>query len=134
MAHIVVEVTSNLTRGLDTPRLLRDVNQAVDGVAGLRGVDLKTRLVSFEHFAVGVDEASNAGFVAVEVQTFHGKSAEEIDALHGAVLPVLDTHFPTADSSRRLDLSVRVSELTRDHYNRLRSISWPAPTTTKQES
>lgn len=125
MAHVVLEVTRNLMKGIEPVRLLRDLSSAVDGIAGLRGLDLKSRLLLLDHFVVGEDMTGTAGFVAVEVQIFRGKDSSEITQLERAVLGVLERAFRPDETDDWVDISVRVTELDRDNYDRVRSRSWP---------
>lgn len=126
MAHVIVEVTSPISSTIgDGAVVLRQIHSALEGVSGLHAEDFKGRIVVVDEFSVGTAPATGDGFVAIEVQTFAGKTSDDLDLIVDLVLAVATDAFAVHAHPGRFDVSVRVTELDPRHYGRTRSAAWP---------
>lgn len=98
MPHLTLEYTKNLA-DFDASRALCDLNEALAATNVFAELDIKSRAIRLDHFAVGTKPNGRA-FVFVKLVISAGRSAETkrtlsnliVNILQGMVSPKPDLH------------------------------------------
>ena len=112
MPHLTLEYSSNLGTAI-TPALLRTANQALLATGQFQELDIKSRAIAFDCFAVGTNE-SPRGFVAARLELLSGRDADTKRAIAKTLLAALEAAIAAAELE--LQISVQIVDIDRDSY------------------
>ena len=112
MPHLTLEYSSNLGTAI-TPALLRTANQALLGTGQFQEIDIKSRAIAFDCFAVGINE-SPRGFVAARLELLSGRDGDTKRDMAARLLAALKAAIVAAELE--LQISVQIVDIDRDSY------------------
>lgn len=115
MPHIILEYTSNIGESTNWNRFFTKVHLLLHQEAGVQVEDCKSRAVRHESFFIGGGE-EYGGFVHLEVGLLSGRSADLINRVGEVLLQLLVEEFGTGTAAAKVQLTVEVRDLVRDHY------------------
>ncbi|KEZ06675.1 5-carboxymethyl-2-hydroxymuconate isomerase [Burkholderia sp. MSh2] len=113
MPHLTLEYSANLD-GFDAGATLRALNAALSASGQFDELDIKSRALRFDIFAVGTSPAPRA-FVHAKLAVLSGRSIDVKRELSEQVLAELARHV-VAPSGTHLQLCVEILELERGSY------------------
>ena len=114
MPHLTVEYTKNI-RCVGTTSALRALNEALMSSGEFEEVDIKSRAVPLEIFAVGTS-SDPRGFVHVKLAILDGRSPEVKEMLSQALLQALLSICQS--EGQQVQLCVEVFDIDRSSYSK----------------
>ena len=114
MPHLTLEYTRNLA-ALDAEALLWKLNAALVASGHFEEIDIKSRAVPLDTFAVGTEASLGRAFVHVRLAILSGRSAAVKRELSDQLLVVLQTGTAWP-ASLHVQLCVEVQEIDRPSY------------------
>ncbi|MGH8052926.1 MAG: 5-carboxymethyl-2-hydroxymuconate Delta-isomerase [Stenotrophomonas sp.] len=112
MPHLTLEYSNNLATAI-TPAVLRAANQALMRTGQFQEMDIKTRAIGFDLFAIGTADTAR-GFVTAKLSILSGRSAETKREIAQTLLAALETAIPA--DGWELQTSVEILDIDRDSY------------------
>ncbi|VWC31190.1 5-carboxymethyl-2-hydroxymuconate isomerase [Burkholderia lata] len=113
MPHLTLEYSANLD-GFDAGATLRALNTALAASGHFDELDIKSRVLRFDTFAVGTSSAPRA-FVHAKLAVLSGRTTDVKRELSEQVLAELKRHV-VAPSGTHLQLCAEILELERESY------------------
>ena len=113
MPHLTLEYTSNLDT-LDAAGLLSELNAALAGSGQFEELDIKSRALRFDTFAIGTSPAGR-GFVHAKLALLSGRTPAIKAELSQRMLQVLQRRCPPVDGIGT-QLCAEILDIDRDSY------------------
>ncbi|MBY4726751.1 MULTISPECIES: 5-carboxymethyl-2-hydroxymuconate Delta-isomerase [Burkholderia] len=113
MPHLTLEYSANLD-GFDAGATLRALNAALAASGHFNELDIKSRALRFDAFAVGTSPAPRA-FVHAKLAVLSGRTIDVKRELSDQVLAELKRHV-VAPPGTHLQLSAEILDLERESY------------------
>lgn len=113
MPHLTLEYSANLD-GFDAGATLRALNAALAASGQFNELDIKSRALRFDTFAVGTSPAPRA-FVHAKLAVLSGRTTDVKREVSEQVLAELKRHV-VAPPGTHLQLSAEILELERESY------------------
>jgi 5-carboxymethyl-2-hydroxymuconate isomerase len=121
MPHCILEYSANVVDTPDVAGLLRELHQRLAATGQFKLEDLKSRAIRHEAFAVG-DGDPNRAFIALEICIFGGRDSATKRRIAEPATELLRAAFPRTLQERQCSITVRVSDIDRDSYQRIGNI------------
>ncbi len=118
MPHCILEYSNNIVDEPDFRGLLLEVHEALASTGLFKQADIKSRVIRHQRFVVG-DGAPDRAFVTMNVCILSGRDDAVKAQLSGAVLRVLEGHFPRTFAEKRCSITVQVTDIHRDSYGKM---------------
>ena len=116
MPQLTLEYTRNLPQ-FDAAAVLPQLNRFLADSGHFQEVDIKSRAVGFDIFAIGTAPSARA-FVLVKLAILSGRSLEVRQALSAGVLAVLRNACAWPDDVQ-VQLCVEILEMERESYGKV---------------
>ena len=113
MPHLTLEHTDNLPT-FNAASALQQLNHALAASGQFKEVDIKSRAIKLDTFAVGIS-VDLRGFVHVKLAILSGRSSKTKQELSAILLRTLKNLFGPADESH-VQLCVEIQDIDRASY------------------
>ncbi len=116
MPQITIEYSRNLEHVFAARELARSIHDQLPALIDTQLASCKTRLVMHDNLVIGDGSGDNA-MIHVDLRILPGRSNDQKTRLGEAVMALLESsvHKPP---QMKLQLTVEVRELERDHYRK----------------
>jgi 5-carboxymethyl-2-hydroxymuconate isomerase len=117
MPHCIFEYSANIADTPEWPRIIRKVHDGLIATGQFVAGDIKSRVLRHDIFVIG-NGGDNQSFVTLNLQILQGRSDQFKRELSNMALEILVHSFPKSLAGQRCSITVQVSEIHRESYQR----------------
>ncbi len=118
MPHCILEYSKNIVDQTDFNKLLMEVNEYLAGTGLFKLNDIKSRVIGHDLFVVG-DGSANRSFVTINLCILEGREDKVKTNLSNSLVKLLEQYFPRTLAETHCSLTVRITDMHRDSYEKI---------------